>query len=487
MRHINNIFAAVTMLLLPQLSGQTRVPAPLVASISSYSGAYGTRARISTLYVTESGVLLASGNSPVPTGVTVPGGLFLFWVGDSENALLCGLDGSGNEVVEHWKREAGSYQLQGQPMSFPSGQFDFIGVAYRSDSNKIYLLDRLSKYIYENSWDGSSQISPTGWQVWATPTTVSELDYAYKYSLDISPGGDKVALWSPASESDPFSYIYLYWDAQGFHVERSEDCELLECQVDAYSVSAESSSLIVRGVPGTSVEVVEISGDSVIGTGTIPNNDCQIEINLSSPLELGNKYLVRKYGTSVDSTLSGFTCPVRYGFSEPISSGITMSGMNSPVSYYIGSTAAMSFLATYKDMDIGEREPIVGYMAMAFRDQYGQDPIIQIDDNWLLNTIYYINVSGYVCLPNGHLAGHFQIPNDPALIGAVLLTQFWVIDGQAIRLSQIIGAKIEGQEELLRAPSGGSSRTSSLPLDQKFSVKTGGDAIVAQILKQRAK
>ena len=57
---------------------------------------------------------------------------------------------------------------------------------------------------------------------------------------------------------------------------------------------------------------------------------------------------------------------------------------------------------------------------------------------------------------------------------------------QVSLVTKIIGAKIEGHE-MLRAPSGGNSKTLNLSLDRVISVNTGGAALIAQILRQTAK
>jgi hypothetical protein len=209
-------------------------------------------------------------------------------------------------------------------------------------------------------------------------------------------------------------------------------------------------------------------------------------VNLSRALVIGNRYLARKAGEATSPELFSVACPVRHGYSESLASGITLSGMYYPVGYHVGSSKAMSYLATYK-VDTEAPKLVSGYMALAFRDQQGQDPVVQVGDNWLLNTNFFIGVTGYVSQPNGHIAGYFPIPDDPNLIGAVLLTQFWIQDGETYRLSQIIGAKIEGGGAL-KASSGGDKgdKKTTQSLDQ-FKLNTGANKIIEEILKQRAK
>lgn len=440
------------------------------------------------------GDLRDSAGNVVPTGVTVPGGMFIFVTGkdgESENVLICGLNGVGAGVVEHWKRTlpAGFFQPQGKPMSFSDGQQDFIGVSYIEDTGRIYLLDRLSKCILENSWSGSGQLPCEGWVPWATPDMVSELINTDKYQLVVrkrpDPPSPRLALAKYGSWTEAPLPIFMRYDQRlGFQSEVGSVSDTArDVCIDRLSLREGGSTLEVLGGPGQ-IEVVDVSDFSVIGTATIPASG-SIVVSLSRSLQVGNRYFARRPGVAAKLDLDSVPCPVRHGYGERLSSGATLGGMHYPLSCKIGSSA-ISYLSTSKGLLEDGSESLTGCMAIALRGQFGHDPVIQVDDNWLLDTIYYINVAGYASRSSGRLAGHFQIPYDPALIDAVLLTQFWVQDGNTYRLSQIVGAKIGGLE-FLRATSGDGSRASNFPLDRKFKMKTGGDAIITQILKQRAR
>jgi len=400
-----------------------------------------------------------------------------------ENILICGRNQAKNGVgvVEHWKRDTngdGPFVLHGQQVSLPNGPHDFVGSVYIESTGKIFLLDYISKSIFENTWDGVSQIPGSGWALSITPAQVPELENR-SYKLSVWKGLTPHRLTLARN----WEKVLMHWDPQlGLQVERTGmDLQMREVEICPLSMSEGNSMLTVRGVHGTVAQIVDESG-SVIGATVIPHNDSHSSVYLASQLSIGRRYFARMAGANTSPSLFGVACPVRHGYSESLSSGVTLSGMYYPVGYNVGSPAAMSYLAAYK-AGLGPPETINGYMAFAFRNQQGQDPVVQVGDNWLLDTAYYINVTGHLNRPNGHMAGSFPIPDDPDLVGAVLLTQFWIQDGETFRLSQIIGATIEGGGAL-KAPSGGDKKK-GLSLDQ-FKLKTGGDAIVAQILKQRA-
>jgi len=438
----------------------------------------------------SNGQLGTSDNVSVPTGVSIPGGVFLFLSGKNsdQNALVCGLDGDGNGVVEHWKRiRPGNYRKQNQTMRMPSGRHDFLGVAYIQEAGKIYLLDGASKAIYENSWNGVDQVPPKNWIPWATCDMVPELLDAEYYQLNVEGRltPPRVVLSAELVTLDyPFATpVYMHWDA-GFHAERFLRQMTRTVGFGPFSLSEGKSTVVARGASSSGVEIVDCRDGAIVGAGIIPSDADHVSIDLSRSPVVGGRYLAREKGIPTDPNLFGVLCPVRYGYSETLSSGVSMSGMHYPMGCRVGSTS-MFYLSTSKNIGQGIDSTFEGFMAIALRGQNGQDPVVQVGDNWLLDTIYYVDVTGYVGSPNGLLAGHLPIPGDPALTGAVLLAQFWTIDGQAIRLSQILGAKIEAQA-MPGSPAGGSGRASTFPLDRKFNVQAGGEAIVAQILARRA-
>jgi hypothetical protein len=86
-----------------------------------------------------------------------------------------------------------------------------------------------------------------------------------------------------------------------------------------------------------------------------------------------------------------------------------------------------------------------GAMVIGFRA--GRiDPIIPCGSNELLAAGVSVPAEGVAVgvTGTGMIAASVAIPNDPGLVGLVLLTQFVMRDGEDHRLSEIYGAVIDG-------------------------------------------
>ena len=90
------------------------------------------------------------------------------------------------------------------------------------------------------------------------------------------------------------------------------------------------------------------------------------------------------------------------------------------------------------------------WMLGAFRDASGQDPII-IDPldgvGLVVNPVSILNTYGFIGIHgHGYMMLEMVIPNDVALVGQVLLTQFAALDSVGLKFSEAIGLSIrEGQ------------------------------------------
>jgi hypothetical protein len=194
----------------------------------------------------------------------------------------------------------------------------------------------------------------------------------------------------------------------------------------------------VKAPLGVPFDIVKLSNSQVVGNGVGQGVAVLVSVTTSEPLVLGERYVARVQGTSTPTQYS-FECVRRYGVSETLADGTSMR----PFFFQLGATSGSVF-----NVQLMLQSPLRtqdthygGYLMVAFRAP--TDPVVQVGQNYLLNPAFYVPVEAWV--PANGTTGAFaaDIPIPAGLEGLVFLVQYWVVDGNEFKVSQIYGSAIE--------------------------------------------
>lgn len=408
--------------------------------------------------------LPSGGQASVQTGVTVPGDISHVsgaWPNGDE-VLVAGRDASAG-VLEHWKFSTATqlYTLRSR-YAFPPA--DFGSVAYDSVGDALYLLDVRLKVIWRNTWDGASNLPVSGWTVWADAQEVPDLNSSDDLEIGVIPaeGAEplKVALVSRFAKScSPSSGSQLYRSGGSMVVDSWPAPALPKVIIDSRSMSEGLPHLTVVGVSGTSFLVMRHSTGTVIGSGTIPIGGNSAAITATESVVIGESYVAYEVGKAPSAEMCA-TAIRRYGYGETLGDGSQIGHIAQPLNFPVGSTRDVYCPIVGSSVQVGDC-PFVGNVAFGYRDpSTGVDPVVAYGNNMLLATSLFLPLAGLTldssgAVPaNGYMRTTVDIPNDPNLIGTVLLFQFWVIDGATVKVSEIAGVQLEGEPAAAAAGAG---------------------------------
>ncbi len=397
--------------------------------------------------VSDTGVVSMPGaTATVQTGVAVPGGSTGY---STDNVVLCGRTSSGDGILEHWKTVSGSATLQS---STSSSGFDFVGVTYDGTNGVLYALDATTKSIWKASWNGTASLPsfPSGWTAWATTTQVAWLNDAASLHLDNIPGTGKVYL-NLYPDYDSLQGQAVYSSGGTLHVDDYgiSNLALIPTVIaDQLTASEGGTTVLVYAPPTTSVQVVDVDSNTVLGSATVPSGAESVTVSLSAALVIGRQYAARATGTSTWGECA-FRAMRRYGFPETMTDGTTLRGIPYPENARIGNTDFNVAVGVNKDPKPASDGTFTAYLGFALRTTSG-DPITTASNgNKVLVTSTFLSTSSWINAANGQgiIYGGFAVPNDPSLVGVVGLFQFWVADSTVWRLSEIVGIELGAVDE----------------------------------------
>jgi hypothetical protein len=405
-------------------------------------------------------VALPGATATAQTGVNVPGGSTGF---NTDSVVVCGRTSGGDGILEHWKSVAGSATLQS---STSSSGFDFVGVTYDATNGALYALDLTTKTIWKASWNGSASLPsfPAGWAAWATTTQVAWLNDAASLYLDSIPGTGKVYL-NLYPDYDSLQGQVVYSSGGTLHVDDYgiSNLALVPTVIaDQLTASEAGTTIFAHAPPSTSVQVVDVDSNTVLGSATVPSNAEGVTVSLSSALVIGRQYAARATGSSTWGECA-FRAMRRYGFPETMSDGTTLRGIPYPESARIGNADFNVAVGINKDPAPSSDGTFTAYLGFALRTTSG-DPITTASNgNKVLVTSTFLATSSWISAANGQgiIYGGFGIPNDPSLVGVVGLFQFWIADSTVWRLSEIVGIELGAVDEASSFMAGGGGGGSS--------------------------
>ena len=233
---------------------------------------------------------------------------------------------------------------------------------------------------------------------------------------------------------------------------------------DQLTASEDGTSVLVYAPANTSIQVVDVDSDTVLGSATVASNAQSATVSLGSALVIGRQYAARATGTSTWGECA-FRAMRRYGFPESLSDGTVLRGIPFPQNAQVGNANFNVAVGVNQDPAPSSDGAFTAYLAFAVRTT--SDPITEVDHgNKILVTSTFLPTSSWINATNGQgiIYGGFAIPDDPSLIGIVGLFQFWVADSTTWRLSEIVGLQVGGLSDgsqLRSGGGGGSSLTSA--------------------------
>jgi hypothetical protein len=373
--------------------------------------------------------------------VAVPGALFAL---SSDAALVGGRSTAGDGVLEHWANEAGVMRRQGI-LTMPSA--DFVGVHCSTPGGAIYLLDGVGKRILRGNWSDTSGVSlaAVALQPWLTSSALPVLAQAAHCCM--APGGladEELHLlrWPIMAPWAPYVSVRDLSDGAVIVAGPPPTPVGGSAFLDDLTVTEGAVAVGVRAQAGAHVEVVEGDTGDVLGSAVV-GLEGSVLVGLVRELVIGRKYSVRVVGQPTPASCA-VECIMRRGAPESFADGATIEPMRSQIGARVGSDFVV---------EVGLRGPRFagpvrfydGAMVIGFRA--GRiDPIIPCGSNELLAAGVSVPAEGVAVgvTGTGMIAASVAIPNDPGLVGLVLLTQFVMRDGEDHRLSEIYGAVIDG-------------------------------------------
>ena len=386
---------------------------------------------------------LASGR--VRTGVEVPGTLLL---SSAAQVLVGGRDGRGVGRLECWRR-------RGDELAFVSASTvagaDFTGLFHDADSQHLYVLDCVRRRISKGAWDGNAPLATVEWRPFLD---ASQLPFLLEAEdLVLVPGLDSLRAMNllrwPIVPGSAFTEIV---DGETVQIRHAVDERFLRfVSLVAPTVHEGATAVDVWAVGEVQVEVVETRRGVVIGASVVraSHSGAVVSVALSQPLRVGERYVARRTGHPSPDR-HDVVCVARHGSSETFADGAAL-----------GDFWAARSAAVGRDLLVG-----VGRCGFAGRpvDRDGMllvglragaaDSLLPCGDNVLLSTCHGVparvlrarpawGTTGTAAATLATAAATIVIPNEPSLVGAVLLTQFVMRDGPDFVLSQVQGARLE--------------------------------------------
>ena len=388
--------------------------------------------------------------------VTVPGGHCA--VGPDLNLLVAGRTASGDGRVEHWEVDAVSGDLVLKSSQQHAGR-DWSGVAYDPLSSRIYLLDAITGDIFRGSWSLAANGLPNSLLLHASSASyvggmaLSDLclRFVQSGSSEVPVGGALfVYEWLEQFESGSFlqdvggSIVVTtgtFWSAYGGWGPT----------IRADTASEGDTTIDIAGTAGKVAVLNDLRDGLAVGSGLIPSSGV-VTLTLSSPLIIGRVYEAQYAGESTEF-VSSFECVARYGIPETTTFGLTFNRRIGELDATIGNDHFTIMSHFQMDPAPSTPGPVLGaWMLGNFRDQFGVDPII-IDpldgQGEVVLPISTLPADGFIYANgSGRMRMNVPITNDPALIGAVLLSQFSILDPTSpsfLKFSEVIGFTLRDQ------------------------------------------
>lgn len=430
MKHL--LLAAIALLATLSPSPAQRPPRIVDTYDSAWVAAGPEEWQLDTSGQLSFGKLSAAEAAEAPSSISLPGG---FHSSAAGKCLLCGTNASGDGVVESWMFSPPS-SLVLLDSRLDAGT-DYVGVAHDGANGMIYLLDAANSRILRGSWDGQAPLSAVSLSVYAAGSQVAELNAAAHYTLSMNSSGALTMLNYP-----------VMGRRSGYLLSVTGSSLSLSTLVNtgpshpAYAIpelSSEGASTVsVRAVSGVAFQIVRSSNGGVVGGGVGQGAATIVTVPTSEPLVLGERYSAHVPGSGSSAAFE-FECVRRYGQSESLSDGTTMT----PFFYQRGATAGSIFniQLALRSMPQPIDRSYESYLLVAFR--LPSDPVVQIGQGYVLNTSTMFPATGWI--PADFRGGtiSLDVPIPAGLGGLVFLVQYCVVDGNQLKLSQIYGSAIE--------------------------------------------
>lgn len=359
-----------------------------------------------------------------------PGGVHAL---SQDEALICGT-AAGSGVIQRWTYANGVLSLVEQRSD--SGM-DFVGIVYDASLGFLYALDAVGLRLCKAAWNSQASLSTVHWIPIATASNFPEIADAANFTL--TPSG--------ASGTIRMVRYPKIRELQGIMIDVASEPPMatplaVATGHNAYAIPAVSSeggtSVWVKAPTGVHFDVVKLSSRSVIGTGIGQGVHSPVTTNLSEALVLGQSYAARVLG-QVTPTEFSFECVRRYGASETLSDGTSMT----PFFYQLGAVSGSVFnieLALSNPLSRPTSRTYNGYLLAGFRAS--NDPVVPLGSNYVLNPAFIVPAQGGIVANANSGSISIDVPVPSGLEGLVFLVQYVVEDGSNLRLSQVYGSII---------------------------------------------
>jgi hypothetical protein len=379
-------------------------------------------------------------HTAVMTGVTMPGALCQ--LGPSSYLIAGGGGGAGR--IEWWTRDPR------QNMSLRSGVSKigtyFCGIAFDECAGSIFALDAITRVIWTADWNGQAAL-PATWTIWATALDVPEIATGWHNELCMVPGdapGDPPLLYLGP---DPLYFLagttltgtpgrivaspFSWFDSDN----------IPSILADQTTASEGGTTLKVDANAGSTVEVVDVQTDSVIGTATVAPASNSVVVPLSQELRAGSRYAARYSGTATNPHWA-FECMRRYGSPGTMADGTIIRRVYAPGSAYIGNRDFTLMVGVAREPSPKADVPLTGLLGLAARRSSG-DPVQCVAGGCSLEASLLLDAAGWLGRTgSGIVSATLAIPNEPSLIGTFMFAQFALRDGQGFVPSEIFGFAI---------------------------------------------
>lgn len=378
------------------------------------------------------------------TGISALGAYEALGTNVVDGLLVAGRDSSGGRV-EHWASTSNGWVLN-SAVTIPGA--DFTGVAVVGPS--VFLLDCVTSTILTGLWDPQAQLGTTSLSVLATATEVPVLTGANRLLMYGLETGEAVNLPGPGVFL--FSLLETNMTKGGTLVRGMSGSLTVETFIYAPFAGvtgvvargdiakAGDTTLLVKANGAINFEVVDGSS-TVLGSAVGSVTGGETLVTLSQPLEVGQIYTARVVGQSAGES---FRCVERYGFPEQFSDASQLRRIQAS-GYRVGNAQFAIRSDVLRPSYSGPDRIYYGAMILGL----GGSPILPFDNgqglNQILDSAYWVGALGSIGLDEkrGSVKMSFPIPADPAWEGVVLRGQFVIFDDVGIRLSEVVGMKVQ--------------------------------------------
>lgn len=401
--------------------------------------------------------------SPLATLIDIPGDTAYL---PDLSLLLSGrrsLTGDGRLVLA--RPDAFSSYFVKDAVTFANA--NLAGVAVNPANLDIYVLDSVSSEIRVGSYLGGN-VLPQSWSVFADSGDVPELAGSQDFLLEFDSGPTGPALlMSHALRPEEFD-IYRIPIANPTQTAIAVEGTQREAFFSSFTAVDGQTSVPLQGPSQTQVSVIRMSDGAVIGSG-MTNVSGNATVTVSPALVLGEVYGSQSAESSAPP--ARFVTPtLHWGQPQAFSSGATMLPFDSSLGLIadVGSNIfAVSLEADDPNgVELGSSYPAFFVVGIPSQVVPYAGTYLLGSTTYLTTTLQFLSTGG-----TGFVNVDLPIPNNPAFGGVQIAFQWWILDGQVIRLSDIVAVVIRsdpfvppGQEAYFGPPPDADGRSKAQEL-----------------------